>query len=205
MKYIKLFFFLLVLSLVSCTDADLARQADGLWYVKLNVKDEYGIPHTEEQYLRFNYVESDDKDGGTLTETVLMHLSEDVDDYTVTYDVRSEIKGEWEVLLGDLYVNYDLYSLNVEISNIDYSPSKTANILAQINALGDIWDMELNRESIKEEIRKEAYKMLRSEYQKNSSDVEDDGPYYPDLQIEEDVMTFTTSDVKTIHLKRIKE
>lgn len=93
----------------ACDDADLARSANGLWYLKLNMKDEYGIPYTENQYLQFNFKESDEKDGGTFRETFQMDQTEETDGLQVTYKVQSTIHGDWEVLLEDLYMTYDVF------------------------------------------------------------------------------------------------
>lgn len=191
--------------LVSCEDADLARSADGLWYLKLDTKDEYGIPYTENQYLRFHFEESDEKDGGTFSEKLQMDQSEEEDGIKVTYKVQSTIEGDWEVIWGDLYMTYNLYSLEVKISDMKFSVSDNADIMSQWNALGSIWDLNISRKQITEEIRKEVYQNLRQKYEQDNADAENEGSCYQDLQIEGDKMSFTTADFERVTLKRISE
>lgn len=191
--------------LVSCDDADLARSADGLWYLKLNVKDEYGIPYKENQYLRFQFEESDVKDGGSFRETLQADQSEEEDGIKVTYKVQSTIDGEWEVIWGDLHMTYDLYSLEVKISDMKFSVSDNADIMSQWNALGSVWDLSLSKKQIAEEIRKEVYQNLRQKYELDNADAENEGSCYQDLQIEGDKMSFTTADVERVTLKRISK
>lgn len=191
--------------LVSCEDADLARSADGLWYLKLDTKDEYGIPYTENQYLRFHFEESDVKDGGSFRETLQANQSEEEDGIMVTYKVQSTIEGDWEVIWGDLYMTYNLYSLEVKISDMKFSVSDNADIMSQWNALGSIWDLSMSKKQIAEEIRKEVYQNLRQKYEQDNADAENEGSCYQELQIEGDKMSFTTADFERVTLKRISE
>lgn len=191
--------------LVSCEDADLARSADGLWYLKLDTKDEYGIPYTENQYLRFHFEESDVKDGGSFRETLQANQSEEEDGIMVTYKVQSTIEGDWEVIWGDLYMTYNLYSLEVKISDMKFSVSDNADIMSQWNALGSIWDLSMSKKQIAEEIRKEVYQNLRQKYEQDNADAENEGSCYQELQIEGDKMSFTTADFERVTLKRISK
>lgn len=191
--------------LVSCEDADLARSADGLWYLKLDTKDEYGIPYTENQYLRFHFEESDVKDGGSFRETLQANQSEEEDGIMVTYKVQSTIEGDWEVIWGDLYMTYNLYSLEVKISDMKFSVSDNADIMSQWNALGSIWDLSMSKKQIAEEIRKEVYQNLRQKYEQDNADAENEGSCYRELQIEGDKMSFTTADFERVTLKRISK
>lgn len=191
--------------LVSCEDADLARSADGLWYLKLDTKDEYGIPYTENQYLRFHFEESDEKDGGTFSEKLQMDQSEEEDGIKVTYKVQSTIEGDWEVIWGDLYMTYNLYSLEVKISDMKFSVSDNADIMSQWNALGSIWDLSMSKKQIAEEIRKEVYQNLRQKYEQDNADAENESSCYQELQIEGDKMSFTTADFERVTLKRISK
>ena len=71
MKHASILLILMSFIMASCGDNELAQSADGLWYSKLNLKDEYGTPYTVEEYLRLNYEESNEKDGGTFVESVV--------------------------------------------------------------------------------------------------------------------------------------
>lgn len=207
LSVVRLGLILILLSvlLVSCEDADLARSADGLWYLKLDTKDEYGIPYTENQYLRFHFEESDVKDGGSFRETLQANQSEEEDGIMVTYKVQSTIEGDWEVIWGDLYMTYNLYSLEVKISDMKFSVSDNADIMSQWNALGSIWDLSMSKKQIAEEIRKEVYQNLRQKYEQDNADAENEGSCYQELQIEGDKMSFTTADFERVTLKRISK
>ena len=88
MKHVRILLILMSFIMASCGDNELARSADGLWYSKLNLKDEYGVPYTVEEYLRLIYEESNEKDGGTFVESIVSHNIDDDGDYRITYDVH---------------------------------------------------------------------------------------------------------------------
>lgn len=202
---LSLFFISLIFLLSACGDADLARSADGLWYTRLNMKDEYGIPYTVDQYLRLRFEESDEKDGGIFKETMQAHRSEEEEGCKVTYDVHTSIKGDWEVILGDLYMTYDLYSLDVSIENIEFAPAESSNILSQMDFMGeDYWNLNLNKESIREEMRKTAYRQIIADYRQHNEESENEGGCYFDLQVEGDRLTFKASDIN-MKMTRVKE
>lgn len=202
---LSLFFISLIFLFSACGDADLARSADGLWHTRLNMKDEYGIPYTVDQYLRLRFEESDEKDGGTFKETMQAHRSEEEEGCKVTYDVHTSIKGDWEVILGDLYMTYDLYSLDVSIENIEFAPAESSNILSQMDFMGeDYWNLNLNKESIREEMRKTAYRQIMADYRQHNEESENEGGCYFDLQVEEDRLTFKASDIN-MKMTRVKE
>lgn len=202
---LSLFFISLILLLAACGDADLARSADGLWYARLNMKDEYGIPYTVDQYLRLYFEESDDKDGGTFKETMKMQRSEEEDGCKVTYEVHTGIKGDWEVILGDLYMTYDLYSLDVSIKNIEFAPAESSDILSQMDFMGeDYWNLNMNKESIREEMRKTAYQQIMAEYRQHNEESENEGGCYFDLKVEGDQLTFKASDIN-MKMTRVKK
>lgn len=192
--------------LTSCDDAELARSVNGFWYIELQIKDEYGNPFTEHQYLRFNYVDSEDKDGGDFQETVAWNMTEDIDGYKVAYDVKSTIKGDWEVLFGDLYMNYNLYSLEIKVTNLKISLSDDVDFMTQWESLDDVMYLNMNKRYLEKEARKEAYRMLRRQYEEdNSSGSNGLGSCYSNLRIEGDEMTFTASDIENMKWKRIRE
>ena len=202
---LSLLFISLIFLLTACGDADLARSADGLWHARLKMKDEYGIPYTVDQYLRLRFEESDEKDGGTFKETMQMHRSEEEEGCKVTYDAHTSIKGDWEVIFGDLYMTYDLYSLDVSIENIEFAPAESSNILSQLDFMGeDYWNLNLNKESIREEMRKTAYKQIMADYRQHNEESENEGACYIDLQVEGDKLSFKASDIN-MKMTRVKE
>lgn len=191
--------------MASCGDNELARSADGLWYSKLNLKDEYGVPYTVEEYLRLNYEESNDKDGGTFVESIVSHNIDDDGEYQVTYDVHSTVSGEWEVLFGDFIPVYDLYSLDIEIKNLKFLPSESADIISKLDFVSDdIWSLTLEKESIREEIRKGIYQQVLSDYRLHNYEVNNENGCFSDFQVNSDILSFTASDI-SMKMRRVKE
>lgn len=191
--------------MASCGDNELARSADGLWYSKLNLKDEYGVPYTVEEYLRLIYEESNEKDGGTFVESVVSHNIDDDGEYQVTYDVHSTVSGEWEVLFGDFISVYDLYSLEIEIKNLKFLPSESADIISKLNFVNDdIWSLTLEKESIREEIRKGIYQQVLSDYRRHNYEVDNENGCFSDFQVNGDVLSYIASDI-SMKMKRVKE
>lgn len=189
--------------MASCGDNELARSADGLWYSKLNLKDEYGVPYTVEEYLRLIYEESNEKDGGTFVESIVSHNIDDDGEYQVTYDVHSTVSGEWEVLFGDFISVYDLYSLEIEIKNLKFLPSESADIISRLDfASDDIWSLTLEKESIREEIRKGIYQQVLSDYRQHNYEVNNENGCFSDFQVNGDILSFTASDI-SMKMKRV--
>lgn len=205
MKHVSILLILMSFIMASCGDNELARSADGLWYSKLNLKDEYGVPYTVEEYLRLIYEESNEKDGGTFVESIVSHNIDDDGEYQVTYDVHSTVSGEWEVLFGDFISVYDLYSLEIEIKNLKFLPSESADIISRLDfASDDIWSLTLEKESIKEEIRKGIYQQVLSDYRQHNYEVDNENGCFSDFQVNGDILSFTASDI-SMKMKRVKE
>ncbi len=205
MKHVSILLILMSFIMASCGDNELAQSADGLWYSKLNLKDEYGTPYTVEEYLRLNYEESNEKDGGTFVESVVSHNIDDDGEYRITYDVHSTVSGEWEVLFGDFISVYDLYSLEIEIKNLKFLPSESADIISRLDfASDDIWSLTLEKESIREEIRKGIYQQVLSDYRQHNYEVNNENGCFSDFQVNGDVLSYTASDI-SMKMKRVKE
>ena len=175
MKHVSILLILMSFIMASCGDNELAQSADGLWYSKLNLKDEYGTPYTVEEYLRLNYEESNEKDGGTFVESVVSHNV------------------------------YDLYSLEIEIKNLKFLPSESADIISRLDfASNDIWSLTLEKESIREEIRKGIYQQVLSDYRQHNYEVDNENGCFSDFQVNGDVLSYTASDI-SMKMKRVKE
>lgn len=205
MKHVSILLILMSFIMASCGDNELARSADGLWYSKLNLKYEYGVPYTVEEYLRLIYEESNEKDGGTFVESIVSHNIDDDGEYQVTYDVHSTVSGEWEVLFGDFISVYDLYSLEIEIKNLKFLPSESADIISRLDfASDDIWSLTLEKESIREEIRRGIYQQVLSDYRRHNYEVDNENGCFSDFQVNGDILSFTASDI-SMKMKRVKE
>lgn len=198
---------LLGIALTSCNDEKLAKSADGKWATSLTLKDEYGTPYTQGQTYVFNYVKSDSKDGGSFTEQTETAMTEEEDDFEVSYTAKTSIRGEWEIIFGDLYMTYDLSSLDVAITDVDYKLSDGTDFSTRLDyaeaAIGAaMFGQELiNKKELAEEIRKNAYKSFYEVYESSN----DEGSYYEELKIENGVMSFQTSDVGRMRLRKVED
>ena len=177
----QLIIALTIFSLSSCDDSRLAEAADGTWESSFKVKDEYGTPTACHQIYEFEHIKSDYTDGGNFTEYRTMQCQEQEEGITATYTVKYQVEGEWEIIINDLYLTYDLQSLEVSVEDL-----KCNSFFADIDYLT-------------EEIRKNAYKSL---YDDCEAFNDEDG-CYPNLEVDDKTMSFETSDVGRIEFTRI--
>lgn len=186
------FFFvvmLLTFCFVSCNDAELAKLVEGTWHTTLNMKEEDGTPYTVEQINKFTYVDSDIKDGGTFVERLVTTREENIEDVLINYTVVSTISGEWEVLAGDLHMVYNLSSLDVSVQGVDYGLSKNADFDTRLAYAGVEMLGLIDKDEIRKEVYKEAYKDHQDLYKQFNKD-EEGGKGYINLKIEGDVMSY---------------
>ena len=181
-----LFLFPITLFIMnSCDDTQLAKDADGRWEGTFRIKDEYGTPQTQKVEYEFKYIEDNLTDGGEFTQTYAIDCEEQEDGINVKYTVKTEIKGTWEVIINDMYLTYNLSSLEVSIENL------------QCNA--PLW-LAGGSEAVSEEIRKNVYKSLYDEYETSN----DEGYYFAGLEVTDDKLSFETSDIGRMEFERVK-
>lgn len=167
---------LCVVALTSCGDSDLADAMIGRWQGEFEATDDDGA--TSEQSLAFDFTTSDDiMDGGKFTEQRTETFTFEDEGLVMTCTATANITGEWEVLMGDLKLTYDLSSLDVTIDDIDARLSSDAD---------------------DEENRQMAYEELRAQYQADN----DEDTYYSDLKVEGGVLSFDTGDFGRVELHR---
>lgn len=180
----------------SCQDAKLAEQLDGAWHTSYTLKDEDGLSYPEEQDVKFTHIKSNIKDGGRFKEKVTMEMQTEEYGMNVSCKFICTISGEWEIIRGDLYMEYDLPSMNVEIKDMDCE-------LPWIVALG-FSELEIDHNKIMaEEVRKNAYREMYETYRRSNKE-NDMGCCFLDLSIEGDTMSYSTSDLGRLEWVRIK-
>lgn len=110
--------------------------------------------------------------------------------------MSARVEGEWEFILGDLYMTYDLASLQVKMDDFDLNLTEDASYDMQLGMAGVALyegltgtDL-LDKDGMCEEITDEWYQELYNIYQ---SDNENE-TCYQDVEIEGDVMTVGTTD-----------
>ncbi len=185
-----------VFCLYSCNDAKLAEQLDGTWHVSYTQKDEDGTPYTEQQDLTFTHIESNGKDGGMFREIVTAEIETEEDDMNVSCKTACTISGEWEIINGDLYMKYDLSSLDVAVKDLDCKLSYNAGLGFSILGI----DRAQLKSNIAKEIRKNTYQEMLKVYRQSN----DEDSCFGDLSIEGDTLSFTASDLGRMKLTRTK-
>lgn len=172
---------LAIFSLSSCDDSRLAEAADGTWEGSFKVKDEYGNPFMQHLTYEFEHIKSGDTDGGRFTEYCTMQRKEQESGITVTYTVKCQVEGEWEIFINDLYLTYDLQSIEVTVEDLECS-----SFFVGINYLT-------------EEIRKNAYKMMYDEYEA----LNNEEGCYANFEVDDNTLSFDTSDLGRMEFSRV--
>lgn len=123
------FAFITIIAIVfsSCNDSEMAKQLNGSWDCDMEMKDDEGNPYTQNRTLTFNYLEDATGFGGNFTEKNITNLSGTEDDIELNCTVTSTINGKYEVIAGDLWLTYNLSSLDVSVSNVNYDLSDDAD------------------------------------------------------------------------------
>lgn len=204
MNRITCFFIstLLLLLANSCNDVKLAQALDGRWEAKYVHSFSDGEKDTIVASMTFIYDEDESDYDGVFWEDIYCKTNElDDDDYTYSFSYRSSISGTYEVLGGDLYLVYDLSSLEVTLDAKDIN-LKPKGFDSAWNMLGQgLYSYLNNNESIEsslaKELKKAIYKSQFELYQYNSSE----DVCNSDLTIEENVMSYNTESGK-IRYKR---
>lgn len=182
----------LALSLSSCDDAKLAKELQGTWKSDPTTAIEDGCKFKDVNYMTFKHVESNEKDGGEYTETHKGkgNFEEDGMFFKVEYTVT--VSGEYEVLAGDLYLKYDVSTLNVSIDDVNYGATKDSDIFTQANMLGSVMDGSWSetRRLIKQEMQPELYNDFYEQVQQWN---EEEAPY-GNLEIEGNKLSYDTDE-----------
>lgn len=185
-----------ILGLSSCQDTQLAEQLDGTWHTSFTQKDEDGIPYTEEEDVKFIYMKSNAKDGGKFKEKVTIGTATEYYTVNESYKIVCTISGEWEIIGGDLYMGYDLSSLDVKVKDLNCELSWNAALGASI--------LGIDYNNIRaEEIRKDTYREMY-EYYKDSNKENDLEYCFLDLSIEDSIMSYSTADLGRLKWRRVE-
>ena len=132
-------------------------------------------------------------------EQVTAEIENEEENINVRCKTICTISGEWEIIGGDLYMTYNLSSMDVEVKDMNYE-------LLENTALGfDILGIDRIKleDNITEEIRRNSYREMYKVYQQSNKET-DQGFCFEDLSIEGDSMSYNTSDFGRIKWMRIK-
>ncbi len=189
-------FVLYVLSLVSCGDTDLANAVTGKWRGTMEYTDEGA---KIKQVVSYDFIKSEDVvDGGKFVEKVRETMTFEDIGLIMTCTATSTISGEWEILVGDLNLTYDLSTLEVNIEDVDGHLADDADDVAYEAFL------EAQASGMFDE-SKEAYDMVYDESRRQYQTSNDEGSSYSDVKIDGNTMTFYTGDVGKVIFHRITD
>lgn len=161
----KLLLLIPILLLSSCSDTHKAKELNGLWQTEYVMSYSNGEKDSITEVVRYEYDENSMDDDGAFKEVRVCQTNDIVEDgihYSVHY--TSSITGRYEVLVGDLYLKYNLSSLEVDLdkvsggTKIDYSYGLFGNTYSSY------------RQIDKDELKKNIYETLWKLYRKNSKD-----------------------------------
>lgn len=180
-----------MLIVCSCSDKHFAKELNGKWMTDYIMSYSDGEKDSITEYVTFYYVPNSEKDGGTFTETRYYKTNEIEDnDYNYSVKSKSSISGNYEVILGDLSLKYNVSTLVVDISTDDVKID--IKNYAELNSYLSAFSSSLTNpsEEIAKSFKKNIYKNLFEYYKEISS--ADDG--FKDLKIHDDAMSYDTTD-----------
>ena len=193
------------LALSSCNDEKLAKQMEGTWQGSYRTVYDNGAKERVEKVLTFHYDENDEwNDGGTFVEE-LYGTSNDIElifaDGTVDCRYRSRIKGTWSVDFGDLYLTYNVTTLEVEINNSDVD-LKLDRFTDQLNMAGYMLEtLSDPKDDIVKEAKKSLYKDLFHQYKQSNADE----AAFGDLKVSANELSFETDDLGRMTFRRVRK
>lgn len=200
------FFYILFISsllFISCNDTKLAKQLDGTWRSG-TIQWSYDDGSKEEVVvtITFSYIEEYNDDGTFVEERsgIVKDIDLEVLDGSLNCNYRSSIKGRWEIIWGDLYLYYNVNTLeaNVNKNDVDLSINNISDQLDMLSYTMGTWSDP--RETLSKEAKKDIYKNLFHAYNSDSDD-----KAYTGLKVSGGTMSFEASDVRgRVKFERIK-
>lgn len=191
------------LAFTSCNDEKLAKQMEGTWQCSYTNAYDTGEKERVKQVMTFHYDESEDgEDGGTFVEELYGSVK-DIDlvfvDGTIDCRYHSSISGTWSVELGDLYLTYDVATLEVELDRNDVD-LKLNRMVDQLEMAGYMMETFSDpKDDFVREAQKDCYKELFHQYKQQNAD---DGGFV-DLKVSATEMSFETSDLGRMTFHRV--
>lgn len=196
----KAYFFIIILTIVSCDDSKTAKDMEGTWTRSYITPYEDGTKSHIDEQITYKYDASDEeKDGGSFVEICTGQEEEEEDNILYKYRWISRIEGTWKIEFGYLYQHYNLSTLEVEIGKNDL----------KMNAEGFGFDFTslfpqefLLLTDVYQDLKKGTYKQLFRSYKRlNSQDNRELG--FADVQVKGNILSYETGDLGTISFHRV--
>lgn len=175
----------------SCTDVSMARKLAGEWKANYMTVYSNGEKDSIKEHLTFVYDEESVDDDGSFIERLdcqTNEITEGCYGYTIHYE--SYVSGRYEIVGGNLYLKYDLATLEVVICDDDVR-LKVKNLSTGLDMLDDlVTTLEMPKHEFMAECKKEIYASLFRQYKYNSSDEVS----FQDLYIDGESMSYKHED-----------
>ena len=194
------------LLICSCKDSILAKELEGTWTTSFITSYDDGTKSYIDEQITFKK-DDPNKDGGTFFEIRTGKEELDEDEDNIKYRWISKIEGTWEINIEDLVLHYNISTLDVEVGkeDVDFKLKNEALGKALLNSdLGSLimGGMYLNNNLYKE-LKKGTYKDMFRYYKKINDDTNNNGVSFPEIQIDESIMSYETSDMGRIKYTRV--
>ena len=194
----------LLASLTSCEDNKLARDMNGTWKGSFVTTYDDQSRENQDIYIKFDYVPSDTKDGGTYVEVRKGTINDvDVGVAKMNAGYCSYIKGEWEVLNGELEIKPDVSTLKVNINPDEVKVNYDNSWMTLENLYEEYGSSVYSRQEFISDMQKDVYKELFDEYKEDEDNA--DAASFQDLKVNGETMSFKTEDAGTITLHKTNE
>lgn len=155
-------------------------------------------------YIKFDYVPSGTKDGGTYVEVRKGTINDvDVDVAKMNAGYCSYITGEWEVLNGELIIKPDVSTLKVNINPDEVKVNYDNSWMSLENLYEEYGSSVYSRQEFISDMQKDVYMELLDEY-KEDADNSDEASFH-DLKVNGGTMSFKAEDAGTITLHKTNE
>ena len=146
------------------------------------------------------FEKTDDYSGSFIEERNIRVEGVEDEDITASFVAHSRVNGTWEVMVGDLYLKYQLSTLRVSVDG----ESAKFNYASPIYEMKkySYWAATLRNPEIDfvEALRKDVYSSLFDDYQEITRE---DLPF-TDLSINENIMTMKTGDSEIMTYQRMQ-
>lgn len=181
----------LAMFMCGCTDMSMAKKLAGNWKAHYLSVYSSGEKDSITECLSFSYDDESVDDDGAFTERLECKTNEITEgDYVYTVHYESMVSGRYEVLGGDLYLKYDLATLEVMMHDDDVK-LKAKNFPAALDMLNEfVTTFEEPKHEFVKECKKDIYASLFTLYKSNSSD----NMSFQNLKIEGEKMSYRHED-----------
>lgn len=150
--------------LTGCEDYSLSKNIDGKWEGSYVMSYDDGEKDSIDEFTTFKYEDNSVDDDGSFIERRKCKTNDIVDNgihYAVSY--TSSISGRYEVIGGDLYLKYDLSTLEVNLIGLNGGIKYESH-----DILGYTYDTSTYID--RDELKKQIFRSLWMTYKKNSNE-----------------------------------